>query len=38
MVLTVLGAAAGALFQTAPAAAATPAMPSLVAYVRSGDV
>ena len=36
--LTVLGAAAGALFQTAPAAAATPAMPSLVAYVRSGDV
>jgi Tol biopolymer transport system component len=38
MVLTVLGAAAGALFQTVPAAAATPAMPSLVAYVRSGDV
>jgi TolB protein len=36
--LTVLGAAAGALFQTAPAAAATPAMPSLVAYVRAGDV
>ena len=38
MVLAVLGAAAGALFQTAPAAAATPAMPSLVAYVRAGDV
>jgi TolB protein len=38
MVLTVLGAAAGALFQTVPAAAAAPAMPSLVAYVRSGDV
>ncbi|GAA3349993.1 hypothetical protein GCM10020358_74240 [Amorphoplanes nipponensis] len=38
MALTVLGAAAGALFQTAPAAAATPAMPSLVAYVRAGDV
>jgi len=38
MALTVLGAAAGALFQTAPAAAATPTLPSLVAYVRSGDV
>jgi Tol biopolymer transport system component len=36
--LAVLVAAAGALFQTAPAAAATPAMPSLVAYVRGGDV
>jgi TolB protein len=36
--LAVLGTAAGALFQTAPAAAATPAMPSLVAYVRSGEV
>jgi Tol biopolymer transport system component len=38
VVLAVLGAAAGALFQTAPAAAATPTMPSLVAYVRGGDV
>jgi TolB protein len=38
MVLAVLGTAAGALFQTAPAAAATPVAPSLVAYVRSGDV
>lgn len=36
--LAVLGAAAGALFQTAPAAAAIPTMPSLVAYVRGGDV
>ena len=36
--LAVLGAAAGALFQTAPAAAATPSLPSLVAYVRSGNV
>ncbi|AGZ44597.1 TolB family protein [Actinoplanes friuliensis] len=36
--LAVAGVAAGALFQTAPAAAATPAMPALVAYVRSGDV
>jgi Tol biopolymer transport system component len=33
-----LGAAAGALFQTAPAAAAAPTMPALVAYVRAGDV
>jgi TolB protein len=38
MVLAALGTAAGALFQTAPAAAATPVAPSLVAYVRSGDV
>ena len=38
MVLAVLGAAAGALFQTAPAAAAAPALPGLVAYVRTGDV
>ena len=38
IVLAVLGAAAGALFHTAPAAAAAPAMPSLVAYVRAGDV
>jgi TolB protein len=36
--LAILGAAAGALFQTAPAVAVTPAMPSLVAYVRGGDV
>jgi TolB protein len=36
--LAVLAAAAGALFQTAPAAAATPSLPTLVAYVRSGDV
>jgi Tol biopolymer transport system component len=36
--LAVLGAASGALFQTAPAAAATPSLPSLVAYVRSGNV
>ena len=38
IVLAVLGAAAGALFQAAPAAAAAPAMPGLVAYVRAGDV
>lgn len=38
MSLAALGAAAGALFHTAPAAAATPAMPSLVAYVRAGEV
>jgi dipeptidyl aminopeptidase/acylaminoacyl peptidase len=38
MVLAMLGTAAGALFQTAPAAAATPVAPSLIAYVRSGDV
>jgi TolB protein len=36
--VAVAGVAAGALFQTAPASAATPTMPSLVAYVRSGDV
>lgn len=36
--LAVLSAAAGALFQTAPAAAATPTLQSLVAYVRSGNV
>jgi Tol biopolymer transport system component len=38
MVLAVLGAATGALVQPAAASAATPALPSLVAYVRSGDV
>ncbi|GAB1693180.1 hypothetical protein KRM28CT15_49830 [Krasilnikovia sp. M28-CT-15] len=40
MVLAVLGAAAGAVCQAAPAAAAAaaPTMPSLVAYVRSGNV
>jgi dipeptidyl aminopeptidase/acylaminoacyl peptidase len=37
-VLALAGMATGALFQTAPAAAATPSLPSLVAYVRSGDV
>jgi TolB protein len=36
--LALLGMAAGALFAPAPAAAATPALPSLVAYVRGGDV
>ena len=36
--LAVLGMAAGALFQPAPAVAATPTLPSLVAYVRAGDV
>jgi TolB protein len=36
--LAILGAAAGVLFQTAPAAAAVPNMPTLVAYVRGGDV
>jgi dipeptidyl aminopeptidase/acylaminoacyl peptidase len=36
--LALLGLAAGSLFQPAPAAAAAPALPSLVAYVRSGDV
>jgi TolB protein len=36
--LAVLGMAAGALFQPTAAAAATPALPSLVAYVRGGDV
>jgi TolB protein len=38
IVLAVLGAATGALVQPAAASAATPALPSLVAYVRSGDV
>jgi TolB protein len=40
IVLAVAGTAAGALFQPAVAQAATvtPALPSLVAYVRSGDV
>jgi Tol biopolymer transport system component len=33
-----LGLASGALFQPAPATAAVPALPSLVAYVRGGDV
>ncbi|MCA2214815.1 TolB family protein [Jidongwangia harbinensis] len=36
--LALLGAAAGMLFQPAPAGAATPSLPSLVAYVRGGDV
>lgn len=38
LVLAVLGAASGALFQVAPAAAASPSLPSLVAYVRSGNM
>jgi Tol biopolymer transport system component len=38
IVLAVLGAAAGALVQPAAASAATTSLPSLVAYVRSGDV
>ena len=37
-VLAVLGAAAGILFAPAAAQAATPALPSLVAYVRGGNV
>ena len=37
-VLALAGIAAGTLVATAPAAAATPSLPSLVAYVRSGDV
>ncbi|MET8153799.1 hypothetical protein ACIBSW_30405 [Actinoplanes sp. NPDC049668] len=37
-VVAMAGVAAGAAFQAAPAAAATPTTPSLVAYVRSGDV
>jgi TolB protein len=37
-VLAVLGAATGALVTAAPATAATPTLPSLVAYVRSGNV
>ena len=36
--LALLGLGAGALFAPAPAAAATPALPSLVAYVRGGDI
>lgn len=36
--MAVLAAGAGALFNVAPAAAAAPAMASLVAYVRGGDV
>src|SRR4051812_37579110 len=36
--LAVLGTATGVLFQPATAQAATPSLPSLVAYVRSGDV
>jgi TolB protein len=36
--LALLGAASGVLFQPAPAAAATPSLPSLIAYVRNGDV
>src|SRR4051812_17864166 len=38
IVLAVLGAATGALFQPAAAQAAAPALPSLVAYVRGGNV
>jgi TolB protein len=38
IMLAVLGTAAGALFQTAPVAAAAPVVPSLIAYVRAGDV
>jgi TolB protein len=37
-VLALLGLAAGAVLGPAPAAAATPGLPSLVAYVRGGDV
>lgn len=37
-VLALAGVAAGTLFAAAPATAATPALPSLVAYVRGGDV
>jgi TolB protein len=36
--LAVLATGAGTLFNGAPAAAVTPVMPSLVAYVRGGDV
>ena len=36
--LAVLASGAGVLFNAAPAVAATPELPSLVAYVRSGDV
>lgn len=36
--LAVFGMAAGALFAPAAASAATPTLPSLVAYVRTGDV
>src|SRR5690242_11532887 len=36
--LAVFGLAAGALFAPAAASAATPTLPSLVAYVRGGDV
>lgn len=36
--LAIAAAATGALFQPASASAATPSLPSLVAYVRSGDV
>ena len=38
MALAIVGAAAGAVFQTSPVTAATPSLPSLVAYVRNGDV
>jgi TolB protein len=38
IVLAVLGTATGALFQPAAAHAAAPALPSLVAYVRGGNV
>ena len=37
-VLAVLGMAAGAMFAPAAASAATPTLPSLVAYVRAGNV
>jgi TolB protein len=36
--LAIAAAATGALFQPASASAATPSLPSLVAYVRGGDV
>jgi TolB protein len=38
IVLAVLGTATGTLFQPATAQAAAPSLPSLVAYVRAGDV
>jgi TolB protein len=38
MALAIVGATAGAVFQTSPVMAATPSLPSLVAYVRSGNV
>jgi TolB protein len=38
IVLAVLGAATGTLFQPAVASAATPALPNLIAYLRDGDI